>query len=160
MQAQIPAQVRVVEVGPRDGLQNEKGIIATDDKVTFIDLLSEAGFEMVEATSFVHPRAIPQLADAAEVLARIAKPAAVRFPVLVPNSRGMERAVEAGVKEIAVFTAASDTFNQRNINATIDESLVKRRDPPYLIAILVLAASDRTTLRLLGVAPAVEPAKP
>jgi isopropylmalate/homocitrate/citramalate synthase len=123
MQLELPSQVRVVEVGPRDGLQNEPGTIATEDKVAFIDLLSEAGFEMVEVTSFVHPRAVPQLADAAEVLAGIAPRETVRFPVLVPNSRGMERAVEAGVKEIAVLTAASDSFNQRNINATVEESL-------------------------------------
>src|SRR5215216_5504510 len=119
----LPKQVRVVEVGPRDGLQNERGIIATDDKVHFIDLLSAAGFEMVEATSFVHPKAVPQLADAAEVYARITRRPQVRYPVLVPNPRGMERAVESGVREIAVFTAASDAFNQHNINATIDESL-------------------------------------
>ena len=124
MHAGIPRRVRVVEVGPRDGLQNEAGAIPTDDKVTFVNLLSEAGFEMVEATSFVHPRAVPQLADAAEVYARIEKRPGVRYPVLVPNPRGMARAVEAGVKEIAVFTAASETFNKHNINATIDESLV------------------------------------
>lgn len=124
MSAGIPQRVRVVEVGPRDGLQNEAGAIPTDDKVIFIDLLSAAGFEMVEATSFVHPRAVPQLADAAEVYARIVKRPGVRYPVLVPNPRGMTRAVEAGVREIAVFTAASDSFNQHNINATIDESLV------------------------------------
>ena len=121
--SKIPRRVRVVEVGPRDGLQNEKALIATHEKVRFIDLLSAAGFEMVEATSFVHPRAIPQLADAGEVFARIEKRPGVRYPVLVPNPRGMERALEAGVREIAVFTAATDTFNKHNINATIDESL-------------------------------------
>jgi isopropylmalate/homocitrate/citramalate synthase len=119
----LPKQVRVVEVGPRDGLQNERDTISTDVKVHFIDLLSAAGFEMVEATSFVHPKAIPQLADAAEVYARITKRPRVRYPVLVPNPRGMARAVESGVREIAVFTAASDAFNQHNINSTIDESL-------------------------------------
>ena len=119
----FPRKVRVVEVGPRDGLQNEKTTIPTEDKVRFIDLLSAAGFEMVEATSFVHPKAVPQLADAAEVYARIEKRPGVQYPVLVPNQRGMERAVQSGVREIAVFTAASETFNRRNINAGIDESL-------------------------------------
>src|SRR5439155_24839687 len=118
-----PQRVRVVEVGPRDGLQNEPHTIATDDKVRFIDLLSACGFEVVEATSFVHPRAIPQLADAKEVFGRIEKRRGVRYPVLVPNPRGMERALEAGVREIAVFTAASESFNRHNINAGIDESL-------------------------------------
>jgi isopropylmalate/homocitrate/citramalate synthase len=121
--SRMPTRVRVVEVGPRDGLQNEKTSIPTDDKVAFIDLLSASGLGVVEATSFVHPKAIPQLADAAEVYRRIQKRPGVRYPVLVPNARGMQRALESGVKEIAVFTAASDAFNQRNINATIDESL-------------------------------------
>jgi hydroxymethylglutaryl-CoA lyase len=119
----FPRQVRVVEVGPRDGLQNERRSIPTDDKVRFIDLLSAAGFQMVEATSFVHPRAIPQLADAAEVFGRIEKRAGVRYPVLVPNTRGMDRALEAGAREIAVFTAASDSFNRHNINADVEQSL-------------------------------------
>ena len=92
-ESSLPQRVRVVEVGPRDGLQNEKATISTDDKVHFVDLLSNAGFEMVEATSFVHPKAIPQLADAAEVFSRIQKKPGVRYPVLVPNPRGMERAV-------------------------------------------------------------------
>jgi isopropylmalate/homocitrate/citramalate synthase len=120
--------VRVVEVGPRDGLQNEQQTISTEDKVHFVDLLSAAGFEMVEATSFVHPRAVPQLADAAEVYARIEKRPGVSYPVLVPNQRGMERAVAAGVRAIAVFTAASETFNRRNINAGIEESLANIAD--------------------------------
>ena len=119
----LPRRVRIVEVGPRDGLQNEGRAIPTADKVRFIDLLSEAGFEMVEATSFVHPKAVPQLADAADVLGSIEKRPGVRYPVLVPNARGMERAIEAGAREVAVFTAATESFNRRNINATIDESL-------------------------------------
>jgi hydroxymethylglutaryl-CoA lyase len=119
----MPRRVRVVEVGPRDGLQNEAQSISTDDKVRFVDLLSAAGFEMVEATSFVHPKAIPQLADAAVVFDRIEKRPGVRYPVLVPNARGLDRALAAGVREIAVFTAASDTFNRKNINASIEESL-------------------------------------
>jgi hydroxymethylglutaryl-CoA lyase len=123
MAESFPRRVRVVEVGPRDGLQNEQGTIATEDKIRFIDLLSAAGFEMVEATSFVHPTAVPQLADAPEVFARIEKRSGVRYPVLVPNQRGMERAVAAGAKEIALFTAASESFNKANINAGIEESL-------------------------------------
>jgi hydroxymethylglutaryl-CoA lyase len=119
----IPRKVRVVEVGPRDGLQNEQRSIPTDDKVRFIDLLSRTGFEVIEATSFVHPKAIPQLADAAEVFQRIDKRAGVRYPVLVPNARGIERALESGVREIAVFTAATDSFNRHNINSDIEESL-------------------------------------
>ena len=119
----LPRRVRIVEVGPRDGLQNEGRAIATEDKVRFVDLLSEAGFEMIEATSFVHPKAVPQLADAAELLARIDKRPNVRYPVLVPNARGMERALESGARDVAVFTAATESFNRRNINATVDESL-------------------------------------
>ena len=119
----LPRRVRIVEVGPRDGLQNEARAIPTPDKVRFIDLLSAAGYEMVEATSFVHPKAVPQLADAADVLAAIEKRPGVRYPVLVPNARGMERALAAGAREVAVFTAATESFNRRNINATIDESL-------------------------------------
>jgi hydroxymethylglutaryl-CoA lyase len=119
----LPRRVRIVEVGPRDGLQNEARAIPTPDKVRFIDLLSAAGYEMIETTSFVHPKAVPQLADAADVLAAIEKRPGVRYPVLVPNARGMERALEAGAREVAVFTAATESFNRRNINATIDESL-------------------------------------
>ncbi|MBA2449148.1 MAG: hydroxymethylglutaryl-CoA lyase [Chloroflexi bacterium] len=119
----LPRRVRIVEVGPRDGLQNEGRAISTADKVRFIDLLSEAGFEMIEATSFVHPKAVPQLADGAEVLGTILKRPGVRYPVLVPNGRGMERALAAGAREVAVFTAATESFNRRNINATIEESL-------------------------------------
>jgi hydroxymethylglutaryl-CoA lyase len=119
----LPRRVRVVEVGPRDGLQNEKVQIPTAQKIQFIDLLSAAGFEMIEATSFVSPRAIPQLADASEVMAGISRRAGVSYPVLVPNSKGMERALASGVKAIAVFTAASETFTRHNINATIAESI-------------------------------------
>ncbi len=120
----LPRRVRIVEVGPRDGLQNEVRAIGTADKVRFVDLLSAAGFEMIEATSFVHPRAVPQLADAADLLAGIDRRPGIRYPVLVPNVRGMERALESAVRDVAVFTAATETFNRRNINATIDESLL------------------------------------
>jgi len=119
----IPRRVRVVEVGPRDGLQNEPGFVPTGAKVRFIELLSEAGFEVVEATSFVSPRAVPQLADAEEVLRAVRRRPGVRYPVLVPNLRGLERALAAGAREIAVFTAASETFNLKNINMTVARSL-------------------------------------
>ncbi len=118
----LPKRVRVVEVGPRDGLQNEKAQIPTEAKIRFIDLLSAAGFGIVEATSFVSPKAIPQLADASEVMAGITRHAGVNYPVLVPNQKGMERALAAGARSVAVFTAASETFTRHNINATIAES--------------------------------------
>ena len=119
----FPKHVTIFEMGARDGLQNEDVLIATDEKVRFIDLLSETGLQWIEATSFVSPKAIPQLADAAEVFARIRKAPDVRYPVLVPNLRGYERARAAGSDAIAVFTAASERFTKRNINMTIDESL-------------------------------------
>ncbi|HEY5783093.1 MAG TPA: hydroxymethylglutaryl-CoA lyase [Lysobacter sp.] len=115
--------VRIVEVGPRDGLQNEKTQIATVDKIALIDRLSATGLRSIEATSFVSPKWVPQLADAAEVFAGISRQPEVRYPVLVPNEQGYERARAVGVEEIAVFTAASEAFNQKNINASIDESL-------------------------------------
>ncbi|QSX76208.1 hydroxymethylglutaryl-CoA lyase [Lysobacter arenosi] len=115
--------VRIVEVGPRDGLQNEKTNVATADKIELIDRLSATGLRSIEATSFVSPKWVPQLADAAEVLAGIHRRPGVRYPVLVPNEQGYARARSAGVDEIAVFTAASEEFNRRNINASIDESL-------------------------------------
>ncbi|MEI2454823.1 hydroxymethylglutaryl-CoA lyase [Lysobacter firmicutimachus] len=118
-----PSAVRIVEVGPRDGLQNEKTPIATADKIALIDRLSATGLRSIEATSFVSPKWVPQLADAAEVFAGIARRPGVRYPVLVPNEQGYERARAVGVEEIAVFTAASEAFNQKNINASIDESL-------------------------------------
>ncbi|MGH8075077.1 MAG: hydroxymethylglutaryl-CoA lyase [Lysobacter sp.] len=118
-------QVRIVEVGPRDGLQNEKTLIATADKIALIDRLSATGLQSIEATSFVSPKWVPQLADAAEVFAGIARKPGVHYPVLVPNEKGYERAREVGVEEIAVFTAASEAFNRTNINASIDESLAR-----------------------------------
>src|ERR1700729_2795646 len=119
----LPKSVTVFEMGARDGLQNEDALISTDDKVRFIDLLSDTGLQWIEATSFVSPKAIPQLADAAEVFTRIRKAPGVRYPVLVPNLKGYERARGAGADAIAVFTAASERFTKRNINMTIDESL-------------------------------------
>ena len=121
--ANLPRQVRVVEVGPRDGLQNERGWIATPDKIAYVDLLSAAGFPMIEATSFVSPKAVPQLADAADVMTGIARRDGASYLVLTPNFKGYERAIAAGSRAVAVFTAASETFARRNINATIAESL-------------------------------------
>ena len=121
----MPSHVRIVEVGPRDGLQNEKTIIATADKIALIDRLSATGLRSIEATSFVSPKWVPQLADAADVYSDIHKQPGVSYPVLVPNEQGYERARAVGVEEIAVFTAASEAFSQRNINASIDQSLAR-----------------------------------
>jgi hydroxymethylglutaryl-CoA lyase len=103
----MPRYVIVYEVGPRDGLQNEKTSVPTDAKVKYVDMLSASGLAFIEATSFVSPRAVPQLADAAEVMRGIKRKSGVRYPVLVPNVKGLERALEAGVTDVAVFTAAS-----------------------------------------------------
>ncbi|HEY6842977.1 MAG TPA: hydroxymethylglutaryl-CoA lyase [Thermoanaerobaculia bacterium] len=114
--------VKVVEVGPRDGLQNEKVTIPTEAKVEYITALADAGLRVIEAGAFVSPKWVPQMADTADVYRDIPKDPGVEYPVLVPNMKGLERAIDAGVKSIAIFTAASDTFNKRNINMTIDES--------------------------------------
>ncbi len=118
-------RVRVVEVGPRDGLQNEAQVIATPIKRELIERLSRCGLPVIEATSFVSPRWVPQLADAAELLANLDREPGVAYPVLVPNLVGFERARAAGVSEVAVFTAASDEFNRRNINCDTAESLAR-----------------------------------
>jgi isopropylmalate/homocitrate/citramalate synthase len=118
-----PKQVRIVEVGPRDGLQNEAARISTEAKVHFIDLLSAAGFPWIEVTSFVHPRAVPQMADADAVVAAIQKQPGVRYVALVPNPRGLARALAAGVQDIALFVAATESFSRANINRSIAESL-------------------------------------
>lgn len=115
--------VTIVEVGPRDGLQNEAAAISTADKVRFVDALSAAGHRVIEVSSFVSPRWVPQMADAAEVFAAITRRPGVRYTALVPNLPGLERAIAAHVSEVAVFAAASETFSRRNINQTIDESL-------------------------------------
>ena len=119
--------VRIVEVGPRDGLQNEKTLVPTAAKIELIDRLSATGLSTIEATSFVSPKWVPQLADAAEVYSGIARRDGVRYPVLVPNEQGYDRARAVGVDEVAVFTAASEAFNRKNINATIDESIERFR---------------------------------
>lgn len=120
---QVPERVRVVEVGPRDGLQNETALVETTDKVRFVEMLAEAGFTDIEVSSFVSPQRVSQLADAAEVFALLSKQPGVRYSALVPNAKGLERALAAGVRAIALFTAASETFTQRNIGMTIAGSL-------------------------------------
>jgi len=119
----LPRHVRIVEVGPRDGLQNEKAFLPTATKIELIERLSGTGLQTIEATSFVSPKWIPQLADAADVYTSVRKTPGVRYPVLVPNLQGYERARAVGAAEIAVFTAASEAFNRKNINASIDESI-------------------------------------
>jgi len=128
MAIDVPSvDVRIVEVGPRDGLQNEKTLVPTQDKIALIDRLSATGLSTIEATSFVSPKWVPQLADAAEVFAGITRKPGVHYPVLVPNEQGYERARAVGADEVAVFTAASEAFNRKNINASIDESIERFR---------------------------------
>lgn len=123
----LPSRVKIVEVGPRDGLQNEAQIIPAAVKIALIDRLSAAGLKVVESGSFVSPKWVPQMADTAEVLAGISKKSGTAYPVLVPNLKGLEGALAAGVGEIAVFGAASESFSQRNINCSIAESLERFR---------------------------------
>jgi hydroxymethylglutaryl-CoA lyase len=119
----LPKQVRVVEVGPRDGLQNEAAPVPLETKIELIDRLSETGLSVIEAGAFVSPKWVPQMADSAEVFRRIRQKSGVAYPVLVPNVKGLELALAAGAQEIAVFGAASESFSQRNINCSIKESL-------------------------------------
>jgi hydroxymethylglutaryl-CoA lyase len=119
----MPRSVRIYEVGPRDGLQNEATLVPLQAKREYIGLLAAAGLREIEATSFVSPRAVPQLADADELLPSLPRPEGIRYPVLVPNERGLERAAAAGADAICVFTAASDAFTRRNIGMTVEESL-------------------------------------
>ncbi len=119
----LPQEVTVYEVGPRDGLQNEAHQVPTSDKIAFIDALSACGLKHIEITSFVSPKWIPQLADAADVAAQVARPPEVSLSALVPNRRGLDRALGAGMREIAVFLSASETHNKKNINKTIAETL-------------------------------------
>ena len=137
----LPAAVRIVEVGPRDGLQNEKAHIPTAAKIALIDRLSATGLRTIEATSFVSPKWVPQLADAAEVFTGIAKRDGVADPVLVPNLQGYERARTVGATEVAVFAAASEAFSRKNINATIDESLAR------FVPVLERARADGVRVR-------------
>src|SRR6266508_266363 len=123
----LPAHVTVYEVGPLDGLQNESKALPVGVRVEYVDRLTEAGLPAIEVGSFVSARAIPQLADTEEVFARIHRASGTRYPALVPNLKGLQPAIEAGVREVAVFTAASETFNRHNINAGVDESIERFR---------------------------------
>ncbi len=123
----MPSQVRIVEVGARDGLQNEKTFVATADKIALIERLADCGLKSIEATAFVSPKWVPQMADAVEVYSGLHRKPGVHYPVLVPNLQGYERARQVGVEEIAVFTAASEAFNRKNTNAGIDESIDRFR---------------------------------
>ena len=116
----LPGRVTIWEVGPRDGLQNEKTIVSLDTKLEFLGRLADAGLRVIETTSFVHPKWVPQLADAEDVLARLDRRPGVAYPVLVPNERGLDRALAAGVESIAIFASATETFAKRNLNATFD----------------------------------------
>ncbi|WMJ15325.1 hydroxymethylglutaryl-CoA lyase [Geobacillus proteiniphilus] len=136
-----PAKVTIKEVGPRDGLQNEATPIATADKIAWINLLSETGLSYIEVTSFVHPKWIPQLADAVEVAAGIRRKAGVTYAALVPNEKGLERALGAGVDEVGVFMSASETHNQKNINKTIAATF------PVLEAVVKTAKQAGKTVR-------------
>src|SRR3981189_3192062 len=119
----LPNKVKIVEVGPRDGLQNEKTQIDTSIKVGLIDRLTQAGLPVIEATSFVSPKWVPQLADGAEVMARLRRKPETSYPVLVPNLKGFDAAVAAGAQEVAVFAAASESFSQKNTNCSIAAGL-------------------------------------
>lgn len=126
-------KIRIVEVGPRDGLQNEKQTISTDIKLDLINRLVDAGLQIVEATSFVSPKWVPQMADHAEIMSALKSDARAQYPVLVPNMRGFENALECDVQEVAVFAAASESFSQKNINCSIAESL-ERFTPVFVAA--------------------------
>jgi isopropylmalate/homocitrate/citramalate synthase len=132
----LPRRVTIVEVGPRDGLQNESGVVPTSAKVAFVDALSAAGYSAIEVSAFVSPKWVPQMADAAAVFAGITRRPDVRYSALVPNLAGLTRAEAAGVRHIAIFAAASETFSQRNINQSIDRSLETYRS-------VVTAAHER-----------------
>lgn len=119
--AALPERVTIWEVGPRDGLQNEKSIVPVEVKLEFLDKLADAGLTTLEATSFVSPKWVPQLADAEQLLAGLDRREGVRYPVLVPNERGLDRALEAGVSQIAIFASATETFAAKNLNSTVDD---------------------------------------
>lgn len=119
----FPKRITIVEVGPRDGLQNQPQQVPTDLKVALIERLAETGLEAIEATSFVNPKWVPQLADAEEVLTKLQRQAGVRYPVLVPNEKGLDRALAAGAKEVAIFASATESFSQRNLGRSRDEAI-------------------------------------
>ena len=138
----IAKKIQIVEVGPRDGLQNEKILIETETKIALIEKLADAGLTKIEAASFVSPKWVPQMKDAFEVLSGIERRPAVTYPVLTPNLKGFERALEAGVTEVAVFGAASESFSQKNINCSISESVERFRP--------VLEAAQKNSVRVRG----------
>jgi hydroxymethylglutaryl-CoA lyase len=138
----LPGKVRLVEVGPRDGLQNEKAMVPADVKVALVDLLTDAGFAAIETTSFVSPKWVPQMADAAEVMVRIRRKPGVRYPVLTPNMKGFDAALAARADEVAVFVAATESFSQKNINCSIAESLERVRP--------IFAAAKDNAVRVRG----------
>jgi isopropylmalate/homocitrate/citramalate synthase len=138
----LPTRVRIVEVGPRDGLQNEAQLVPTATKLEFIQRLATTGLQTIEATAFVSPKWIPQMADHAEVMRALSRTTSVHYPVLVPNLRGFESAVAAGATEVAVFAAASETFSQRNINCSIAESLARFQ--------AIFVAARTTQIRIRG----------
>ncbi|ARB91751.1 hydroxymethylglutaryl-CoA lyase [Legionella longbeachae] len=137
-----PQHITIIEVGPRDGLQNEAAFVSSKHKIELINLLSQSGLHHIEVTSFVSPKAIPQLADHNEVFRAIDKVPSIHYSALVPNEHGMVKALEAGAREIAVFTAASEQFNQRNINCSIDESIARFKP--------VLALAQENNIRVRG----------
>ena len=137
-----PTSVKIVEVGPRDGLQNEKQVVLTADKIELINRLSETGLSVVEATSFVSPKWVPQMADNKDVLTGIKQHTDVSYPVLTPNMKGFEAALAAGAKEVAIFGAASESFSQKNINCSIDESLERFRP--------IMQAAKQNDIRVRG----------
>jgi isopropylmalate/homocitrate/citramalate synthase len=124
----LPTRVTVVEVGPRDGLQNERAAVSTADKIAFVNRLSASGLPVIEVTAFVSPARVPQMADAAAVLRGITRRPGTRYAALAPNVKGLARAIEAGVDDVAIFGAASETFSRRNINQSIEESLATHAD--------------------------------
>lgn len=138
----LPLKVRLVDVGPRDGLQNEAKSVPTAAKIELIDRLTEAGLPAVEATAFVSPKWVPQMADNAHVMAGIRRKAGTSYPVLVPNIKGFEAALAAGVEEVAVFAAATEAFSKKNINCSIDESLERFRP--------VTEAAQQSGIRVRG----------
>lgn len=138
----IPEKIQIVEVGPRDGLQNEKEWVPTETKISLIEKLADAGLTKIEATSFVSPKWVPQLKDAHEVFTGIKRISGVSYPVLTPNIKGFERALEADAKEIAVFSAASEAFTQKNTNCSIEESINRFRP--------VLAEAKKTNIPVRG----------
>jgi hydroxymethylglutaryl-CoA lyase len=138
----LPKSVKIVEVGPRDGLQNEQQVVSTDTKIALIARLADAGLTAIEATSFVSPKWVPQMGDAASVMARLDRRAGVSYPVLTPNLKGFEAALAAGADEVAVFGAASESFSQKNINCSIAESL-ERFEP-------VMSAAKAAKVKVRG----------